>query len=209
MRPECNQCLRKGRSCPGYRNELETRFQIESVSSFQSYMSRDRRRRTRNQAGNSSALVESWTPDPQGIDGARIRPAELHTEQMHHARSVLAGNTSRGFPLQYPLAESWNGLSIPLVINQFSFREARIVFNTIPRVVSKTEEGSALYLACNTVGCAYLTNVTRSLNAISDQARAYGTALAAVNSVLQDPHQYKSNSTLLGVWLLSIYEVSQ
>lgn len=184
-------------------------------------MSRDRRRRTCNQAGNSSAPIESWTlkgiTDPQGIDSAKIRPAELKSEQRHRARSVVASNTSAGFPrssvrhslLQYPLAESWNDHSIPLVINQFSFREAKIVFNTIPRVVSETEGGSALYLACNTVGCAYLTNKTCSPNAISDKARAYGTALAAISSVLKDPRQCKSNSTLLGVWLLSIYEVRQ
>ncbi|KAF3399711.1 hypothetical protein DPV78_006672 [Talaromyces pinophilus] len=35
LRPECTQCQRKSQSCPGYRDELELIFRIESVSSFE------------------------------------------------------------------------------------------------------------------------------------------------------------------------------
>lgn len=35
LRPECTQCQRKSQSCPGYRDELELIFRVESVSTFE------------------------------------------------------------------------------------------------------------------------------------------------------------------------------
>lgn len=35
LRPECTQCQRKSQSCPGYRDELELKFRVESVSTFE------------------------------------------------------------------------------------------------------------------------------------------------------------------------------
>lgn len=119
--------------------------------------------------------------------------------------------SGRYSPLQYPLAESWVDHPIPLVISKFSYDmangEAQSIFNAIPRIISKAEEGSVLYRVCNAVGCAFIARATRYPTAARDQARAYGTALAAVNLALRDPQQYKSDSILLGVWLLSLYEV--
>lgn len=44
MRPQCSQCLRKGRACPGYRNEEDSRFRIQTSDSFEKYMKSDRRK---------------------------------------------------------------------------------------------------------------------------------------------------------------------
>ncbi|RFU27687.1 hypothetical protein B7463_g8634, partial [Scytalidium lignicola] len=110
-------------------------------------------------------------------------------------------------PLQYPLPESWNKHCIPLVMNKFSFDMVGSIYSIIPRAISKAEEGSAFYQAFSAVGCAYVANVSWSLQAISNRAMAYGTALSAVNLALRDPQQCKSDSTLLSVWLLGMYEV--
>jgi hypothetical protein len=157
-------------------------------------MSRDRRRRLHRE-GNPSALVESRGVACITSDADLVEPTDqfLLSSERH--------------PLHRPLTESWNNHFMPLVINKFSFDMGKSVYNAIPCVISKAEEGSALYLACSAVGRAYIANTTWSPNVKSDRAKAYGTALAAVNSALRDPEQRKSDNTLLGVWLLSLYEV--
>lgn len=174
------------------------RFRIESVSSFPANMKRDRRK-TRNQEGHSPALVERLPL--RDADCARpftdlVEP----TDGLLHA------------PLLHPLPELWNDHVIPLVLNKFSIdladdAEANSMFNTVPRVISKAEQGSAVYQVCNAIGRAYLASTTWSPNAIVERARAYGAALVAVNSALEDPLQCKSDSTLLAVWLFVVYEV--
>jgi hypothetical protein len=69
------------------------------------------------------------------------------------------------------------------------------------------EEDSILYLAWNAVGWAYLANKSWRLSAISNRVQAYSRVLGAINQVLRDPEQYKSDRTLLTVWLLTLYEV--
>jgi hypothetical protein len=92
-------------------------------------------------------------------------------------------------------------------MNKFLFDMAKSVYNAIPCVISKAHERSALYLVCNAVGFAYMANANRSLDTAINRSRAYGTALAAVRSAVRGPQQCKSDDTLLGVWLLSLYEV--
>lgn len=92
-------------------------------------------------------------------------------------------------------------------MNNVSFDTCNFIFCTVPDIASKAEEGSPLYHACNALGHAYLGNLAWSPKAISNQSEAYGTALAILNAALQDPQQWKSDNTLLGVWLLGLYEV--
>jgi hypothetical protein len=183
-------------------------FRIESVSSFASNMKRDRRR-TRNQDGPPSTLVERvglWTSTgPSNADCTRP-----FTDPVEQTDGFIP-SSERQAPLLHPLPELWNDHVIPLVLSKFSIdlvdAGANSMFNTIPRVISKAEQGSAIYQVCNAIGLAYLASTTWSPNAIVDRARAYGTALGAVNLALQDPLQCKNDSTLLAVWLFVVYEV--
>ncbi|RFU34116.1 hypothetical protein B7463_g2194, partial [Scytalidium lignicola] len=190
-RPECARCLDRGRPCPGYRDELQLRFRIENVSSFPSNMSRDRRRKYDQESheSDSSTFVDARdvaeTTSPEGF----LLSSKEYT------------------PLLYPLTESWNDHCVPLVINKFSFDTGKSVYNAIPHVASKAEEGSPLYLACNAVGCAYIANSTQYPSHLPDQSKAYRTALNAVYSALSDPQRCKSDNTILGVWLLALYEL--
>lgn len=132
-------------------------------------------------------------------DSPEICTAESQASKLH-------------YPLQDSLPESWNDHVIPLIISKFSFDIARgfnkSIFNTIPRVIAEVEDGSVLFTACNAVGCAYMANITRSPNVIFYRAKAYTTALAALNSALLDPQEHTNDKVLLSVWLLSLYEVS-
>lgn len=71
-----------------------------------------------------------------------------------------------------------------------------------------TDKGSALYQVCNAIGRVYITNMTNCPTARSQQAYAYGKAIAAINTDLRDPRRCGHDEILVGVFLLSIYEVS-
>jgi hypothetical protein len=84
---------------------------------------------------------------------------------------------------------------------------AKSIYDTVPDVLSKAEERSALYQACNAVACAYMASISRTPKATSDRAKSYGFAIVAIRSAIQDPQRCKSDNTLLAIWLLGLYEV--
>ncbi|KAK2767529.1 hypothetical protein FQN54_003686 [Arachnomyces sp. PD_36] len=138
-------------------------------------------------------------------------PKDAFKPRRHNA---LSEPTTEGFmfsskhvPLQYPLAESWDDHCLPFVMNKSFFDMGKTVYNAIPFVITKARERSALSLVCNAVGSAYMANAIRSVDSATNRLRAYTTALVAINSAIRDPQQYKSDDTLLGVWLLSLYEL--
>lgn len=98
---------------------------------------------------------------------------------------------------------------MPFVLNKFklAFEMSKSIFNVIPGILSKAEEKSALYQASNAVARAYMATITRTSKATSDRTKAYGSALMATRSAIQDPERCKSDNTLLAVWLLGLYEV--
>lgn len=66
---------------------------------------------------------------------------------------------------------------------------------------------SAVILTCQAVGSAFLTSKISTAEARSNRRTAYGRALTATNSALQDPILQTDDHTLAAVWLLGIYEV--
>jgi hypothetical protein len=98
---------------------------------------------------------------------------------------------------------------IPLLMDRFSFDmvyDSTNIFRTLIPVIRKSDEGSALYLACNAIARAYMLKTVRMSNYAS-QVKAYGAALAAVKFAIRDPVLCRSDNTLIGVWLLVLYEV--
>lgn len=64
-----------------------------------------------------------------------------------------------------------------------------------------------MFKVCDAIGRVYIANVTNSVLARVQQARAYGSAIVAVKESLQDPQQFATRETLVSVLLLCIYEV--
>lgn len=113
---------------------------------------------------------------------------------------------------QYSVTESWDDHLMALILNKLSCDDVngnhRTIFNAIPRVVSMTDKGSALYQVCDAIGRVYISNMTNSPTAKSQQTYAYGKAISAIKRDLQDPQRCRSDESLVGVFLLSIHEVS-
>lgn len=112
----------------------------------------------------------------------------------------------------YEPPQVWNSHVIPLVLDRFSIELVDTItdssiFATIPRIISTSQEGSPVYAVCDAIACAYLSSITGTTAAIVNRTRAYGTALRAVNTALDDPAESKNDSTLLAVWMFVVYEV--
>lgn len=106
-----------------------------------------------------------------------------------------------------PLSEPWNEHVIPLAVNKFSFPCS--IFSTVQSVLCRAKQGSALYQAAYAVGCAYLSTIDRSKNAVVRRTKAYTAAISTMNVVIRNATQARHDSTLLGVWLLGVYEVKE
>ncbi|OQE36005.1 hypothetical protein PENCOP_c012G01959 [Penicillium coprophilum] len=187
--------------------------QVGNVTDLLTYLLRWRYSDHLNNYSSRQRLVQCDVIDPgsstplfgsHSLDEGTIR-------RMHHSEKTdgIPLLPCQNFPLTYPLAESWNTHFIPFVIDNFrlSFQMAKSIYSTSHDVLSKAEEKSALYQACNAVARAYMANITRTSKAKSDRAKAYGFALMAIRSAIQDPYQCKSDNTLLAIWLLGLYEL--
>ncbi|KAH8702110.1 hypothetical protein BGW36DRAFT_111188 [Talaromyces proteolyticus] len=212
-RPHCFRCLRSGYPCPGYRNEEDTRFRVETTASFRSNIGKDRRStswtsRSIIPAGNeySSNTTVSILPSTD------IEYAALHITGVRYEPDggFATSSTYYSPPLQYLLADSRTEHSIPLLIHQFSSHiaigSAPDSFIALSHIMSNAKQGSPLYYVCKTLGCSYLLSATRSRDIIG-QAESYANTVAAINSALQDSEECKADGTLLSVWLLRLYTV--
>lgn len=81
------------------------------------------------------------------------------------------------------------------------------MLNAISNIISQNEHESPLYKAFDAVGCTFLARTNPSKNALAHRIKAYRDALTAVNSTLRESQKCKTNTTLLTVWVLGLYEV--
>ncbi|KAJ5606209.1 C6 zinc finger domain protein [Penicillium lagena] len=75
----------------------------------------------------------------------------------------------------------------------------------IPHLLD-TDPSPALQAAIKAIGLASMSNARMSAELMRAARKEYSTALLATNSALQDPIQFKSDSTLAAVMLLGMYE---
>ncbi|EED21837.1 conserved hypothetical protein [Talaromyces stipitatus ATCC 10500] len=185
--PECSQCLRKKWKCPGYRKESDVLFRTETVLSFPDNQSRDRRRTQTRQAEREDFFKKQ--------DEVR----SLSKQPSHYPRRTMISKS---------LTETWNNHFIPLALTgmRSSTDMPLTIINTISHLISQEKRESALYGAFNALACVFLGQTDRSKNALALRIKSYRNALTAINSTLRDPQKCKSNSTLLAIWVLGVYE---
>lgn len=111
--------------------------------------------------------------------------------------------------IRNPLSEDWNNHFVPLALAGLRVYAdmSLTMINAISNIISQNEHGSPLYKAFDAVGCAYLARTNPLKNALAHRIKAYREALTALNSTLCDSQKCRTNTTLLTVWVLGLYEV--
>lgn len=152
-------------------------------------------------------------------DASSFRPSTRHHRRKirYHDPPMAKADSAKDCDIPsvqiiYQPAQVWSHHVIPLVLNKFSVELVDTsvdsnMFATIPRIISRTQEGSTVYAVCNAIACAYLASTTGTTAATANKTRAYVTALSTVNAALGDPVQRKDDSTLLAIWMFVVYEV--
>ncbi|KAH8698395.1 hypothetical protein BGW36DRAFT_293631 [Talaromyces proteolyticus] len=199
-RPGCTQCLRRGLRCHGYRDEISGRFQIETTHSIQLKIKIDGRKK--RHLVNTASEKDRCHYKQESTQSLILSPSR---ESQLKKQLLLWKNHQLAHAVSKPLPVIWTDHALPLACDKFAF--SCPVFSTVHRLLSRAEEGSATYLAAYAVGCAYLASMDHSNTALSRHIKAYAKAVSAMNLALRDAEQVRSDSTLLGVWLLGLYEL--
>jgi hypothetical protein len=191
--------LRKGLRCGGYRDKHYGLFNVATTNSFRSTSGRYRRK---TKKPNEDFVKEEWPRLEAGLEAGA-------TNALITARQTKSSHKPQYqfIRLWTPVSEPWDEHVIPLAVNKFSFPCS--IFSTVQSVLSRAKEGSALYQAAYAVGCAYLSTMDRSKIAVVRRTKAYTAAISTMNLVIRNATQATHDSTLLGVWLLGVYEVKK
>jgi hypothetical protein len=189
------------------------RFRVETTTSFQSKIGKDRRKTTNTSGSIVPASHKHRSYHPVNIFASTgVEHVALHGTGIPYEADETSAILSTYYcsPLQYPLADSRSEHSILFLIHQFSsdiaIGSAANSFITFSHIISNAKQGSPLYYVCKTLGCSYLLSATRSRD-IMGQAQSYANTVAAINSALQDSEECKADGTLLSIWLLRLYTV--
>lgn len=177
VRPGCTQCARLRKMCPGYRDETSLRFRNSNTASFE---------------------LKSRT-------GRRLKLHYYHQPGSTGGTRDTNSRPNNSLPVELPQTLSRH--VIPLVLDKFSIGPKAGIFATVNRMVSIAGQTSPIYAVSNAIAYAYRASYTGSPTARSDMFHAYGTALRTVKAALDDPVEYKKDSTLLAVWMFVVYEV--
>lgn len=130
--------------------------------------------------------------------------------KLHYDQPEAQGGTTRVtikyLPVELP--QIWGQHVIPIILDKFPIGlETSNIFVTVTRMVSMAKQGSPVYAVSDAIACAYRVSVTGSADAMLNMIHSYGNALRTVKTALDDPVEYKEDSTLLAVWMFVVYEV--
>ncbi|KAL4941310.1 hypothetical protein BDV06DRAFT_194816 [Aspergillus oleicola] len=178
-RPFCSQCIRAKRECSGYRDVTAGRFYDQTEEVKQKNLSAS----PPDSPGNSSALTLS-----------------PHKRRCHSSESLV------GQQLFFPLSEQGTAFMLSRYLGHDSLNQGRgRVASVLPNVLAPS--GRAVAASLNAVGLAALSNIHQSSQLLHNARQEYISALTATNSVLSDPVESMSNSTLVAVAFLGMYEL--
>ncbi|KAH0844674.1 hypothetical protein FOPE_09743 [Fonsecaea pedrosoi] len=206
-------CTRLGRSCPGYRDEFDLVFRVQSPSSFAQSANRDRRRkRISPPCSSGPKKSSSHRPNHEGPGDRREKDNMPPMEILDPDVVVFSGWYL--FPTRQ-LAECWDSHAYTLAFSNLigpqrhSATSELVDINFLSGMVSEAGQDSSIVLACRAIGHAFLTRNIDTPETRSKRAATYGQALKATNMALEHPVLQTQDETLASVWLLSLYEVSR
>ena len=197
--PACGQCIRKKKTCPGYRSEADLIFRVENDHAASLVAGRKSRRRS--------------SPPPRPHVSARSSPGRVAQD---FSESVQSPSTVVSFagPDQPPnfrtLLPTLGERASCFFIANYILESSDVSYGFmeyLPPIVGY-QSGSMLSTVIECLGLAAMSNVAGSQAPATIVARRkYGEALSMVNRALQTPEIVTEDQTLLSVMLLGVYEV--
>jgi hypothetical protein len=179
--PGCSQCARMCIDCPGYPNPLDQRFRDESASVI----------RRAEKSYKSTTYAESSTTDRYKNDSACVNPLYIS--------EVVPLSILDVFRFCQPVEDT-------AVAHLMSCFIPGSHFNYLSWMYGQAGTDCALVATIHAASMAYLSRELRQSNLMDTARRLYARALLMINSALADPCTAASDSTLISVLLLSLFE---
>lgn len=195
--PACGQCIRKQKTCSGYRTEADLIFRVENDHAATLVTTRKSRRKP--------------SPPPPSHRSARPSPGPIIEDSSEPVRSprtvVLYAEKAPNFRTLLPsLGERASCFFISnYVLEPSDFSYGFMEY--LPPMVGH-QPGNILSTVIECLGLATMSNLAWAQAPAAIVAkRKYGEALSMVNRALRSPHLAVEDQTLLSVILLGVYEV--
>ena len=212
-KPACLRCNKYGAICPGYRGQLDSVFHNENPSSIQ-----QKRRRRPQQA----LSPPTFSPDNTGGAAAALQ-AVRNVSPAASVQSFTSVDSSldidAGFAILPPatfdlqLSAPPHSRSITLILDQFvnimRGQRAYDWLDFLPSVFQETPDNSCLARAADLFATAHRSQLLHDASNEMQLKRQYGRTLQSIKTALADPSKTLEDTTLIAVWLLGHYEVSQ
>jgi hypothetical protein len=188
-RPACSQCVKSRPSCPGYRDEADLIF-------------RDVTEDTKRKANRSAGANRGSSPLPLANDPIQ-QPTTSQEEEGHSDQ--LSNFISR--PLSPSLEQqALCFLSNYVLIPRQPYCSRGYLEYLLPLYRSSGPD-CHLSLAVSAVAIASFGSRPDAKALLRHARQRYGKALCLTNAALRDPIDVKTDSTLMAVMLLGLYEV--
>ncbi|OQE26432.1 hypothetical protein PENSTE_c005G05436 [Penicillium steckii] len=231
--PECTQCQRYGRTCPGYRRTF--RFQDEGPSLARRH--RTPRRRGRGASAGPASLTPSTTPSTTPSATGQMEPLD----PMDHDKSTteedddagvatIVRNNAIALMRRHSAAVSLDeSVSPSLVRNTFKAAQPQLFLDFIsasfPTLYfhnhfrAGSEPGFAEFIVLNfgqdafmdsaicCLSSVYLAHLTQDQALLRTSRRMYGLSLQEVIRALNKPDRAMSDNMVCTAMMLSVFEM--
>lgn len=191
QKPACIRCLKSGRQCPGYRDQLALWFRDESQSVAQRTKATTHSSPSIGRRTPRSIMEEAFTK------ALAENPIAQRGELFLLPLDLLVVDVQDRASCYFFGVFDWVGAST-LVENSFDYA-------TDSANAPLGEQ--ALLAGISAVGKASLANLQHSAFLKDSASNDYGMTLKLVNMALGDTEQFKQDSTLNAIFCLSIFEV--
>lgn len=217
MRPECSQCKRLGRPCPGYRDSFAAIFRNETEST--------KRKALRGKHVKSTTIAAEPDSDTWFVQELPAAPLTASFQETSFTTTALVpverspGQRRKGSVVSSTSSSPRRAIAPSLEEKGLCFFVANFVFISqksdirghlqfLPEMMkAKNYPGSTLSFAVEAVAMASFGNRPENRSLLPLAAQQYSEALQMVNKDLQNPKLVMEDETLASVMLLSLFEV--
>ncbi|KAH6695287.1 hypothetical protein F5X68DRAFT_29534 [Plectosphaerella plurivora] len=184
-RPSCQRCIKYGKPCPGYRDEQDLVFRHAAPAA-------PKKTRGSRQVARSrqTTVASSDASSPESSS-----PNSITSQEMTYNHVTTTAAALRG------IKESWIVHAIPLFLMCYPMDFLVGIYK------DTSSKNDALVSATHLWARTYLASRFHAPQDPRESEQCLSAALSSVARVIRDPCRATSDTTIMAVWLLGMYEL--
>lgn len=228
VRPECSQCIRVGKKCPGYRDQLSLMFRDESSKVIQKAHAQwgvgdvppdtpqpqtASKFLASSSASSSSSSTASWSTSPLAVDSHRplppTPPSPASSQLSSKPSSAIVVPPVAAWPprLSTPVDPSIEEQGVQFFINRYLIGHPDEPKTASDLASTEWLWDPSLQDVMTAVGLASLSNLRRDRGLMTTARQKYGQALRRTGQAIQTSVAPSFEVTMRGVTMLAMFEL--